>query len=41
MSKSNNLENNLKNILWKNDKVIIFLVTFYIFHKNGVKTFLK
>ena len=41
MLKSNNLENNFKNILQKNDKIIIFLVTFYISYESGVKIFLK
>ena len=29
-----------RNILGGNDKIINFLITFYIFHKNGVKIFL-
>ena len=33
MSKSNNLENNLKNILWKNDKVIFFSDFLYFLWK--------
>ena len=29
-----------RNILGGNDKIINFLITFYIFHKNGIKIFL-
>ena len=29
-----------RNILGGNDKIINFLITFYIFYKNGVKIFL-
>ena len=28
-----------RNILQKNNKIFNFLTNFYIFHKNGVKTF--
>ena len=30
-----------RNFLWKKKKVIDFFTNFYIFHKSGIKTFLK
>ena len=38
-SKGISLWTNFRNILWKNDKLIIFFMTFYIFQKSDIKLF--